>query len=54
MPYDIIYMWNLKYDTRESVYDTETDSQGTELWLPSGKLLEEGCTRRLELADAIF
>ena len=23
--YDIIYMWNLKYDTNEPVYETETD-----------------------------
>ena len=27
IPYDITYMWNLKYDTNESVYKTETDSQ---------------------------
>ena len=25
--YDIIYTWNLKYDTKESIYKTETDSQ---------------------------
>ena len=25
--YDIIYMWNLKYDTNELIYKTETDSQ---------------------------
>ena len=25
-PYDITYMWNLKYGTREPVYRTETDS----------------------------
>ena len=25
--YDIIYMWNLKYNTNESIYKTETDSQ---------------------------
>ena len=25
IPYDIIYMWNLKYDTNEPIY--ETDSQ---------------------------
>ena len=24
--YDIIYMWNLKYDTNEPIYKTETDS----------------------------
>ena len=26
-PYDITYMWNLKYDTNEHIYETETDSQ---------------------------
>ena len=26
-PYGIIYMWNLKYDTNEPIYETETDSQ---------------------------
>ena len=24
---DITYMWNLKYDTNESIYKTETDLQ---------------------------
>ena len=27
MPYDIIYMWNIKYNTNELIYKTETDSQ---------------------------
>ena len=27
IPYDITYMWNLKYDTNEPFYKTETDSQ---------------------------
>ena len=27
IPYDIIYMWNIKYDTNERIYETET-----ELW----------------------
>ena len=34
MPYDITYMWNLKYDTNEPIYETETDSQRKDLWLP--------------------
>ena len=36
VPYDITYMWNLKYDTNEFIYKTETDSQTqrTDLWLP--------------------
>ena len=27
IPYDITYMWNLKKDTNELIYKTETDSQ---------------------------
>ena len=27
--YDITYVWNLKYDTNELIYETETDSQRT-------------------------
>ena len=32
-------MWNLKYDTNEAIYETETDSQTerTDLWLPLGE-----------------
>ena len=39
IPYDITYMWNLKYDTNESIYKTETDSQTwrSDLWLPRGE-----------------
>ena len=39
MPYHITYMWNLKYDTNELIYETETDSQTqrTDLWLQKGK-----------------
>ena len=27
IPYDLTYMWNLKYDTNELIYETERDSQ---------------------------
>ena len=27
IPYDITYMWHLKYDTNEPIYKTETDSR---------------------------
>ena len=27
IPYDITYMWNLKYDTNQYIYETKTDSQ---------------------------
>ena len=26
IPYDITYMWHLKYDTNEPIYKTDTDS----------------------------
>ena len=37
--YDITYVQNLKYDTNELIYKTETDSQiqKTNLWLPKGE-----------------
>ena len=27
IPYDVTYTWNLKYDTNELIYETETDSE---------------------------
>ena len=27
IPYDISYIWNLKYGTKKPIYKTETDSQ---------------------------
>ena len=43
VPYNIIYMWNLKYDTNELTYETETDSQTqrTDVLLPRGWWGEE-------------
>ena len=37
--YDITYMWNLKNNTNESIYKTETNSKTwkTNLWLPNRK-----------------
>ena len=37
-------MWNLKYDTNELIWETETDSQiqRTDLWLPRGRKDGEG------------
>ena len=53
--YDITYMWNLKYDTNEVIYKTETDSQTqkTNLWLPKGKG-GEGYIRSLGLTDTHY
>ena len=38
IPYDITYMWNLKYDTNEPIYETKRESwtQRTDRWLPRG------------------
>ena len=46
-------MWNLKYDTGESIYRTETDSetQRTDLWLPRERWVEEGNIGSLGLSD---
>ena len=39
IPYDISCTWNPKYDTKELIYKTETDTQTqrTDLWLPRGR-----------------
>ena len=54
IPYDITYMWNLKYDTNELIYETETDSrtQRTDLWLPRGRGVRDGWIGSLGLANA--
>ena len=54
--YDISYMWNLKYDTDELIYETETDSwtQKTDLWLPRGRREREGRIWSLGLADSDY
>ena len=53
IPYDITYMWNLKYDTNEIIYETETEFRiyRTNLCLPKGRELGEGRTGSLGLAD---
>ena len=55
IPYDISYMWNLKYGTDEPIYRTETDSQiwTADLWLPRGRGKEGvGWTGSSGLIDA--
>ena len=44
IPYDITYMWDLKYDTNEPICETETDSQNssTDLLFPRERVLGEG------------
>ena len=54
--YDIIYMWNLKYDINQYIYETKTDSQiyRADLWLPRGRWVGEGRHGSLGLADANY
>ena len=56
IPYGITYMWNLKYDTNEHIYKTETDSQTqrTDLWLPRVRKIGEGWIGSLALAEANY
>ena len=54
--YDIIYTWNLKYDTNEPINKSETASwtQKTDLWLPRERGLGEGWSGRLGLVDVSY
>ena len=48
-------MRNLKYDTNESIYETETDSQTQKTYgYEKGKRVGEGQTRSLGLADTNY
>ena len=49
IPYDITFMWNLKYDQNEPIHGTETDSwtRRIDLWLPRGRGLIEDWIERL-------
>ena len=52
--YYITYMWNLKYDTNEPIYETETESQTERVdwWLPRGRGVGEARSGSLGLIDA--
>ena len=47
------YVWNLKNDMNEPIFETETDSRTrrTDLWLSRQRGLGEGWSGRLGLAD---
>ena len=48
-------MWNLKYDTNEPIYKTETDSDiENRLVVAKGKGVGEGWSGSLGLADANY
>ena len=54
IPYDITYMWNLKYDTNEPIYKTETDSDIEICGYQGGGREGEGWTGNLGLGDASY
>ena len=56
IPCDITYMWNLKYDRNELVYETEADSQAwiIDLWLPKGREGDRDEFGSLELVAARY
>ena len=52
LPYDITHMWNLKFDTNKSIYETDTQSGTKGQTAGQGGIGER--RRRLELADVNF
>ena len=53
MPYDITYIWNLKYGTDDPVYKTGGDhGRGEKMWLPGGSGEKVGWMESLGLVDA--
>jgi len=53
IPYDITYMWNLKGDRNEPIYETDSQTQRTGLW-PKGRRLGNGWNGKSGLADVNF
>ena len=51
---DITYMWNLKYDTNEPIYKTETDSQTENRLVVAKREGGGGIDWDLGLADANY
>ena len=52
IPYDITYMWNLKYDTNELMKQKQTHRHRKQTYsYQKGKGVEEGWIRSLRLAD---
>ena len=53
VPYDITYMWNLKYNTNELIYETDTNKKHT-CACQGGSGMGEGQTGSLGLPDANY
>ena len=57
MPYGITYMWNLKYETNEPIYEIESETQRTTAsagGCRSGGDVREGWSGSLGLTDANY
>ena len=53
IPYDITYMWNLKYDTNEPIYETQGHREQAVV-AGVGRGLGEGWSGRLGLAGVSY
>ena len=51
IPYDITYMWNLKYNTNQRETKTDSQTQRTDLWLPRGKWSRGGKEWESEISE---
>ena len=40
--YDLMYMWSLKYERNELIYEPDSQTQRTDLWFPRWRVLEMG------------
>ena len=54
IPYDITYMWSLKYDTNELIYKTETDTDIENRFVVAKEVGWLGLIGSLGLADANY
>ena len=55
IPYDITYIWSIKYNTNEHIYETETDSNREQTCgCQGGGRLGEGRIKSLRLADTNY
>ena len=40
IPYDMTYMWNLKYRMNKHIYKTDSQTERPDLWLARGRRVE--------------
>ena len=40
--YDLMYMWSLKYERNELIYEPDSQTRRTDLWFPRWRVLEMG------------